>query len=161
MQVDGQEDEPQDESLLRLRGQRTVDEEVVQLLGWTFRKNYPTLIGIPLPVRDWVGQEYHEIQFWEETIEVFEITESHPAEIYEWLLERFRARSPAGSGKIPHGMPLTFEGLTVTTERTGKVEKILFEPEDSTAKSIGDQPVQVMISYDYGAQGWEWGMPSR
>jgi hypothetical protein len=64
--ADGELEE--DEELARLRGTLKTDEEVGKITAWTTLKDYPTLIGICLPVRDWVGEDYHEIQFWEETL---------------------------------------------------------------------------------------------
>jgi hypothetical protein len=62
-QGDGQDGESQDESLLRLRGQLSPDEAVHKLVSWTCLEDYPMIIGISLPIKDWVGEEYHEIQF--------------------------------------------------------------------------------------------------
>jgi hypothetical protein len=107
-QAEGQEEESQDEEVLRLRGQTKANEEVHKGLSWTCRKDYPLEVGISLPIWDWVGEESHEIQYWEEVTEPF--AAGNPAiDVYNWLLERFRARSE--SGRIPRGMPETFEGL--------------------------------------------------
>jgi hypothetical protein len=61
-----------------IRGTFKGDEEVHKLMAWTTRKDYPTLVGVSLPVKDWLSQDYHEIQFWEETTEPIQIME-HPA----------------------------------------------------------------------------------
>jgi hypothetical protein len=149
MQVDGQEEEPQDEGLARLRGQASPDEEVHELLSWTCLEDYPMIIGISLPIKDWVGEEYHEIQFWEEATDLPSM--EHPAgETYTWLLERFRSRSVMGGGGIPRGMPETFEGLTVRTHRMGKAGYIIYELENSFARRLEDQPIQAQITYEDG-----------
>jgi hypothetical protein len=93
------------------------------------------MIGISLPIKDWVGEEYHEIQFWEETGDFPPM--DHPAsEVYNWLLGTLRARSVMGGGGVPRGMPLTFEGLTVRTYRTGKAGHIVYELEGNLARSL-------------------------
>jgi hypothetical protein len=118
-QAEGQEEEPQDEEVLRLRVLAKANEEVHKLLSWTCRKDYPLVIGISLTLRDWVGDEFHEIQFWEETTEPF-TTENPATDVHNWLLERFRARLVSENQGGPRGMPETFEGLTVTASKTGK-----------------------------------------
>jgi hypothetical protein len=42
----------EDEELSRLRGTLKSDEEVFKLTAWTTRKDYPTNVGISLPIRD-------------------------------------------------------------------------------------------------------------
>jgi hypothetical protein len=61
-----------------LRGTSQVDEEVRHLAAWTTRKDYPTTVGIALPVQDWVGNDFHVIQFWEELTDPIPVAE-HPA----------------------------------------------------------------------------------
>jgi hypothetical protein len=150
LQADGQEDEPQDTGVLMLRGESDPDVEVHKLLGWTFRKDYPTVIGISLPIKDWVGEEFHEIQFWEETREPMGEFQNPAAGVYIWLTERLRERSQMGVARLPQGMPETFTGITVKTYRTGKAGYILFELLDNCASSMEDQPIRVQISYEYG-----------
>jgi hypothetical protein len=150
--VEGQkeEDDQQDTELARLRGMAMVNEEVDKLLGWTFRKDYPTLIGIALPIKDWAGEEFHEIQFWEETSEPFQVLQNPAAEVYDWLVERMREHSQTDGGRLPQGIPPNLEYLSVNVFRTGKAGHILFEPLDSWARNLSDQPVQVQIEYRYG-----------
>jgi hypothetical protein len=56
----------EDEELSRLHGTFKIDEEVSKPTARTTRKDYPTHVGISLPIRDLVGEDYHEVQFWEE-----------------------------------------------------------------------------------------------
>jgi hypothetical protein len=58
------------------------DQEVHLLLSWTTRKNYPTLIGISLPIQDPVGGDLHEVQLWEEAVEdlMFEMKSIDPVD---------------------------------------------------------------------------------
>jgi hypothetical protein len=81
----------EDPELSRLRGVARVNEGVHSLVSWTTRKDYPILIGISLPVKDWVGTDYHEIQFWEETVEPI-LCEHTPTDAYKWLVNRMRER---------------------------------------------------------------------
>jgi hypothetical protein len=60
-------DLPPDPELLRFRGEDKKDEEVHSIISWTTRKSYPLWAGISLPARYKVGDEFHEMQLWEET----------------------------------------------------------------------------------------------
>jgi hypothetical protein len=124
-----------------------MDEEISKLTGWTTRKDYPTQVGISLPIRNWVGEDYHEIQFWEEATEPF-VFEHPAAELYDWLVSRLRGRAEHGS--LPLGMPETFTALSVKAYRNGKEGLILFELLDGLAGNMTDMPVQVQIEYSYG-----------
>jgi hypothetical protein len=114
-----QEDEsPEDEELRRLRGTAQSNEEIHRLLSWTMRKDYPTLIGISLPIKNWVLGESHEIQFWEEATDPLQFT-NPTSETYDWLVQRLSGRSGARGGNLPIGMPRNSEGLSVRTHRDG------------------------------------------
>jgi hypothetical protein len=58
-----------------LHGTFKIDEEVYKLAAWTTRKDCPTHVGISLPIRDWVGEDYHEVQFWEQVSEPVPVRE--------------------------------------------------------------------------------------
>jgi hypothetical protein len=105
----------EDEELAMLRGTLKIDEEVGKLTAWTTRKDYPTLVGISLPVRDWVGEESHEIQFSEETTKPIPVREHPASEMFDWLVGRILGR--AEHGILPSGMPDTFP-----ERRSGPIE---------------------------------------
>jgi hypothetical protein len=143
--ADGELEE--DAELSRIRGTAQADEEVGELTAWTTRKDYPTLVGIALPIQDWVGEDYHVVQFWEETVDPIPIME-HPAnDMYAWLVGRFRER--AQSLRLPSGMPETFTDLSVRAYRDGKSGYVLYEPLESLAGNLTDMPVRVQIEYHY------------
>jgi hypothetical protein len=125
-----------------------IDQEASKLTAWTTRKDYPTLVGISLPVRDCVGADYHEIQFWEESTEPVPIREQPASEMHDWLIERLRGR--AEHGILPGWIPDTFTDLSVRTYRDGKAGYILFELLDSFAASLSDMPCRVQIGYEFG-----------
>jgi hypothetical protein len=84
--------EPEDWELQRLRGISCSDAAIHTLVSWTTRKDYPTFVGISLPIQDWVGQDFHEIQFWEDAIEPIQF--SHTAiGVYEWLKTRMTEKN--------------------------------------------------------------------
>jgi hypothetical protein len=91
-----------------------------------------------------VRGELHEIQFWEEASEPFNLTEP-TKELLEWLTNRFRDR-----GRIPDGVLNTVEDVSVRTYRDGKAAYVLFELLDSLAASINDHPVLLQIEYRWG-----------
>jgi hypothetical protein len=62
-----------------------------------------------LPIKNWVGEDYHEIQFREEIDEPIQFARTAIG-VYDWLLARVHAR-----GGIPTGMPDVYEGLSVVT----------------------------------------------
>jgi hypothetical protein len=133
--------------VLRLRGLSCSDEDTHKLVSWATRKDYPTWIGISLPIKNWVGEDYHEIQFWEDTAEPIQF--AHTAiGAYDWLMNRFRSR--AANQMLPIGMPDKFENLSVVMYRTGKAGYILFTLLDSFASSLRDQPVKVEVNYQWG-----------
>jgi hypothetical protein len=92
-------------------------------------------VGIVLPIQDWVGNDYHVIQFWEELTDPIPVTEFPAAEVYQMLVNRFCERA-APSGQLPTGMPEVLEGLSVRTYRDGKAGYVLFEPLDSLGGNI-------------------------
>jgi hypothetical protein len=65
--ADGELEE--DVKLSSLRGTFGTEESIHSLISWTTRKDYPTYIGISLSVKNWVGSDFHEIEFWEDTAE--------------------------------------------------------------------------------------------
>jgi hypothetical protein len=133
---------------MRLRGLSCSDEDIHKLISWTTRKDYPTWIGISLPIKDSVGTDYHEIQFWEDPAEPIQFAHAAPG-VYDWLINGFRARS-ATVHNLPIGMPETFQSLSVITYRTGKAGYILFTLLDSFANSLRDHPVKVEVEYECG-----------
>jgi hypothetical protein len=138
----------EDPELFRLRGTSKADEEVHKLVSWTTRKDYNTLVGISLPIKDWAGEDHHAIQFWEETTEPIGAMDNPAADMYVWLVSRIRERSQTQS--LPQGMPETFTELSVQTQHTGEAGYILYEPLDSLAGRITEMPIRVRIGYDYG-----------
>jgi hypothetical protein len=97
---------PEDPEPLRLRGVARVDQEIHGLFSWTIRKNHPTYIGVSLPIRDPVGGDFHEIQFWEETVEPIQFDQNSKG-VYGWLLTRMSER-----GRIPQNMPARLEDMS-------------------------------------------------
>jgi hypothetical protein len=87
------EDLEEDPELAKLRGTAKVDEEVHRLVSWTTLNDYGTLVGIALPIKNWVGEDYHVIQFWEETSEAIGAMGHPAAEIYAWLVSRMYERA--------------------------------------------------------------------
>jgi hypothetical protein len=116
--VEGQQEEPTDEELLRLRGEAMRDDEVHAMISWTTREDYPLRIGISLPIQNPVGIELHEVQLWEETGEQWILAEKHAEYVYTWVLNRLACRSSARS--LPLGMPEDIDEITV--ERTAKLD---------------------------------------
>jgi hypothetical protein len=78
----------EDPQLSQLRGTFGIDQKIHKLISWTTRKDYPTVIGISLPMKNWVGNEYHEIQFWEEVSEPIQFSHTAVATL-QWLITRF------------------------------------------------------------------------
>jgi hypothetical protein len=115
----------EDPELSKLRGTAVIVPGIHSLISWTTRKDCPTWIGISLPVKDWVGTDYHETQFWEEPTEPIQF-EHTPEGTYDWLTNRMRERSAGNGGRLPIGMPETFEGLSVISYRNGKAGYIVF-----------------------------------
>jgi hypothetical protein len=68
-----------------------IDQGIHGLISWTTRKDYPTSISISPPVKDWVGTDYHEIQFWEETVDPIQF-EHTLTDAYNWLTNGMRER---------------------------------------------------------------------
>jgi hypothetical protein len=139
-------DLPPDPEVLRLRGEDKKNEEVHRIISWTTRKSYPLWAGISLPARYHVGDEFHEMQLWEETPDDMIIGERHAEVVYNWLMERLRGRSSEGT--LPEDMHLLIEGVTVQTWKGGRSGYILFTPRDSLTVPAGVMEVQVIIEYD-------------
>jgi hypothetical protein len=85
---------------------------------------------------------------WEETEEEFIIEENHAEFMYNWLSNRFRARS--ATKMLPIGMPDSFEEVDVQTMRDGSFGYIIFAPLDSLAEGMKKMDIQVMIKYEQG-----------
>jgi hypothetical protein len=137
----------EDPEFSRLRGTVQADEEVGRLTASTTRKDYNTLARIALPIQDWVGEDYHYIQFWEEATDPIPVMEHPAADMYSWLVTRFRER--AQSLRLPIDMPETFTDLSVRAYRDGKAGYILYEPLDGLAGNLTSMPVRVQIEYHY------------
>jgi hypothetical protein len=133
---------------MRLRGLSCPDEEIHKLISWTTRKDFTTWIGISLSIKNWVGEDYHEIQFWEDPAKPIQF-EHTAAMVHEWLMFRIRGRS-GSFNRLLIGMPETFENLSVVTYRTGNAGYILFTLTSSFADSLRDQPVKVEVSHQWG-----------
>jgi hypothetical protein len=118
------------------------------LVFWTTRKDYNTLVDISLPIKNWVGEDYHAIQFWEETVEPIQAMDHPAADMYVWLVSRLYER--AQTQFLPIGRPNTFTNLSVQTPRTGEAGYILYEPLDGLAGKITEMQLRVQIGYDYG-----------
>jgi hypothetical protein len=147
-QTTAADQEPEDPEVLRLRGISCTDEEIHKLIAWTTRKDFTTWIGISLPIKNFVGEDYHEIQFWEDPAEPIQF--EHTAQmVYEWPIFRIRER-PGSFNRLPIGMPEAFENLSVVTYRTGNAGYILFTLFDSFADSLRNQPTKVEVCYQWG-----------
>jgi hypothetical protein len=131
------------------------DPGIHKLLSWPIRKDYPIKVGITLPIPEQVGEDFHEIQFWEEANEPFNLTQP-TKELLQWLTNRLRDR-----GRIPYGVPDTVESVSVRAYRDGKAAYVLFELLDSLAASINEHPVLVQIEYRWGMpeSGWRRNIP--
>jgi hypothetical protein len=105
--------EPEDPEITRLIGLSCTEEDVHSLISWTTRKDYTTWIGISLPIKDFVGIDYHEIQFWEDPAEPIQFTHTI-AGVYEWLAHPMLERS-GNANRLPICMPEKFENLSVVT----------------------------------------------
>jgi hypothetical protein len=136
------------EELAGLRGTAMMNEEVGKLIAWTTRKDYPTLVGISLPIRDWVGEDYNGIQFWEETTKPIPIMEYPAAGMFQWLSDRLRGR--AEHGILISGMLEMLTGLSFKAYRNGQAGFVLTESLDSLAGNMTDMPSRVQIEYPYG-----------
>jgi hypothetical protein len=91
-----------------------------------------------------VGEDFHEIQFWELPDEPIQYDHT-TLNVYNWLTARMNGR-----GGLPAGMPEFFEGLSVTATRNGREGRILFTHINSYHNSLRDQPVKVEVSYRWG-----------
>jgi hypothetical protein len=144
--VEGQPEEPPDEGLLEERGISKKDELIHAMISWTTLESYPLRIGVSLPIVNPMmvdGEEaLHEGQLWEETEEQWIVEEKHAEFVYEWLSNRFKARSP--TKMLPMGMPESVEEMAVQTSRDGSYGYILFAPEDSLAEAMKKMEVQVI-----------------
>jgi hypothetical protein len=138
----------EERNLSEIRGSLTPDEDVHKLLSWSTRKDYRTFIGIALPIKDWVGENYHAIQFWEEATEPIIGLENPATEMYNRLIDRFSGR--ARNLFIPDALPGSFVDVSVTTSRSGNASYILFEPDDNFAGRPSEMPIKVRISYNNG-----------
>jgi hypothetical protein len=108
--ADGELEE--DPELSRLRGTSQVDEEVRRLTIWTTRKDYPTTVGIALPIQDWIGSDFHVIQFWEELSDPIPVVGNCPdddegrayagalQELWLWKLRQLSPRIAAECGAL-------------------------------------------------------------
>jgi hypothetical protein len=147
--TDGPKEEtPPDPELLRVRGEEKKDEEVHMLISWTTRKDYPTVVGISLPIPVRVGEEFHEGQLWEEMADDMMIEAKHAERIYDWLIERLRGRS--SEGMLPTDMPASISEVTVQTWKDGGAGHILFTPEGAIMTPMNTMEVQAVIEYDMG-----------
>jgi hypothetical protein len=146
--VEGQEEEPADEELLRVRGESKRDEEVHGIISWTTRKDYPLLVGVSPPIKDQVGDEFHEGQLWEATDEQWIITKDDAEYVYTWLMNRLSIRSTVRG--IPDQMPQLIDEVTVQVRKDGKAGYILFTPVYSLAVPMRKMDVQAVIEYDQG-----------
>jgi hypothetical protein len=141
-------DLPPDPTLSALRGEDKKNEEIHAPISWTTRKDYPLLIGISLPAQYRVGEEFDEIQLWEETDEDLIVEGNQAAVIYDWLTRRIVGRST--SQMLPADMPTAVDGVTVQCWKDGKNGCILFTPNDSLTVPVGVMEVQVMMEYHLG-----------
>jgi hypothetical protein len=144
---------PPDPTLLRLRGETKKNEEVHAMISWTTRKDYPLMIGIGLPAKYKVGEEFHEVQLWEETDEELIVEGNQAKEVYEWLCTRIAGRAATialPDGILPDAMSQSVEEVTVQAWKDGKNGYILFTPNDSFTVPVGVMEVQVMIEYQMG-----------
>jgi hypothetical protein len=147
-QMTAADQDPDDPDLMRLRGLSCSDEDIHTLISWTTRKDHPTWVGISLPIKNWAGEHFHEIQFWEDTIEPIQF--AHTAiGVYDWLNTRMCERS-GNERRTPTGMPEVFEEISVVTFRNGKSGYILFTLLNSFSSSLRDQPVKVEVEYRGG-----------
>jgi hypothetical protein len=142
------EDLPPDPSLLAFRGETKKNEEIHAIISWKTWKDYPLMIGISLPARYQVGEEFHEIQLWEETVEDSIAEGDQATTVYDWLITRIRGRSTTQT--LPATVPLTVNEVTVQTWKDWKNGYILFTPNDSLTVPVGVMEVQVMIGYQLG-----------
>jgi hypothetical protein len=136
---------------LALRGETEAKkkEDIHAMISWTTRKDYPLVIGIGLPAKYQVGEDFHEIQIWEETMEDLMAEFSIQAsKVYKWLIPRLVSRAP--TQLLPDGVPHTVEEVTVQTWKDGKNGHILFVPNDSFSVPAGAMEVQVIIEYQLG-----------
>jgi hypothetical protein len=99
-------------------------------------------------MQDWVGDDLHEIQFWEDTIEPIQFAHTATG-VYEWLKTRMLEHSGKAS-RLPEGMPEMFDEMSVVAFRNGKAGYILFTLLNSFANSLRDQPVKVEVEYHGG-----------
>jgi hypothetical protein len=141
-----EEELPPDPERLRVRGEAERDEEVHRLISWTTRKNYPTFVGISLPIQDPVGGEFHEGQLWEDVLGDLIIEDKHVEQFYSYLSERLRA--PSSENMLPVDIPASIEEVTVQTWKDGREGHILFTPKDSLTTPMKKMEVQVVIDYE-------------
>jgi ribonuclease HI len=139
---------PPDPALLAFRAEDTVkkNEEIHKLISWTTRKSYPLVVGIGLPVKYHVGDEFHEVQFWEEMEEDL-VTEqdTQAAETYRWLLDRLASRSNVN--QPPEGVPFSVNEVSVQTWKDGRYGYIMFTPNNSLALPPSTLENQVVIEF--------------
>jgi hypothetical protein len=144
-------DDPSDPALLALRGETEAkkNEDIHAMISWTTRKAYPLMVCIGLPAKYQVGEEFHEIQFWEEATEdLMAEFNVQASEVYKWLITRMAGRTVMQL--LPDAMPHTIEEVTVQTWKDGKNGHILFTPNDSLSVPPGVMEIQVIIEYHLG-----------
>jgi hypothetical protein len=138
-----------------LRGNLGRDEEVHKALSWAIRKDKKIRVRIALEIGDPVGDESHEIRYWEITRDPPIVATANA--LYGWLAGRLIIRSQPSL--LSKGMPATGEATTVQVQRKSEGAFILFTVEGNCARDMDSSPNICKIEYEEGYL--TFGMPER
>jgi hypothetical protein len=104
-------------------------------------RHYDVHIGISLAVQDPVGQDAHEIEYWEVSND-WPPAVSTARDVYESFLERLTERSSDGS--LPFGTPAPDREFEMKTNFKGNGGYIHFVQRDLIMKPIDARHIQTM-----------------
>jgi hypothetical protein len=130
-------------TVARLRSEVGKDEAIVEAIECGTRKDYPIFVGVSLEIPDAVGDESHEIRFFEE--ERFFPMTSNAEELFQWLCDRIRSRSPSRTGI--QSMPPNTNELNVHIQKRGDWIYIRFIHQDDYAKGYEICPIHIRVEY--------------
>jgi hypothetical protein len=116
----------------RLRGVSERDTSVHKAVSWATGKNCGIHVGISLEIADPVGEDSHEIRYWEHTKVLWPISSAH--ELYSCLVQQLPIRA------LPNDIPETGENTTVEVQRKEDGAYIRFTPDDNLAEDSEGMP---------------------
>jgi hypothetical protein len=108
--------------IARVRGLTERDEAAHKALSWATLKDYEIHVGISLEVPDPVGDDTHEVRYWESAKSIPFIAFTN--ELYDWFAQTISTRS--SSGALPEGMPASGDEMEAHIQRIGDGAHIRF-----------------------------------